>query len=67
MCTDDARFFNHQEPSNVTCRVPEGSDVVEALECFATKDILPGEELSNNYKEFDADQSFDRHFGEHSA
>ena len=57
LCTDDARFFNHQIPSNITCRVPEGPDVVEALECFATKDIQPGEEITNNYTEFDADPS----------
>lgn len=57
LCTDDARFFNHKIPSNVTCGVPGESNVTEALECFATKDIQVGEELTNNYEEFDADPS----------
>ena len=57
LCTDDARFFNHQIPSNITCRIPEGSNLIEALECFAAKDIQPGEEITNNYEEFDADPS----------
>jgi hypothetical protein len=57
LCTDDARFFNHQIPSNIVCRVPEESNVIEALECFATKDIQPGEEITNNYEDFDADPS----------
>lgn len=57
LCTDDARFFNHQIPPNITCRVPEGSGIVEALECFATRDIQAGEELTCNYEEFDADPS----------
>ncbi len=57
LCSDDARFFNHQIPTNVTCRVPDGSTIAEALECFAARDIQPGEELTNNYEEFDADPS----------
>lgn len=57
LCSDDARFFNHQIPPNVTCQIPEGSKVVEALECVAAKDIQPGEEITNNYEEFDADPS----------
>lgn len=57
LCTDDARFFNHQIPSNIVCRVPEGSNIIEALECFATRDIQPGEEMTCDYAEFDADPS----------
>ena len=57
LCSDDARFFNHQIPANVTCRVPDGSNITEALECVATRDIQTGEELTNNYEEFDADPS----------
>ncbi|MCX6787855.1 MAG: SET domain-containing protein [Candidatus Kaiserbacteria bacterium] len=57
LCSDDARFFNHQIPPNVTCRIPEESGIDEALECFAAKDIQTGEELTNNYEEFDADPS----------
>lgn len=55
LCSDDSRFFNHQAPPNVICQVPEGSDSDEALVCFACKDIFPGEELTNDYAEFDAD------------
>jgi uncharacterized protein len=57
LCTDDARFINHQIHHNATCRVPEGHASTEALECFATRDIWPGEELTNDYEEFEADTS----------
>lgn len=55
LCSDDARFFNHQRESNITCRVPANAHFEDALECFAVRDIAPGEEITNNYEEFDAD------------
>lgn len=55
LCSDDARFFNHDDDSNITCIVPSGPHSENALECFATRDIRAGEEITNNYTEFDAD------------
>lgn len=57
LCSDDSRFFNHETDPNTTCHVPENPDSDEALVCFASKDINPGEELTNNYAEFDNDPS----------
>ncbi|MEI6580842.1 MAG: SET domain-containing protein [bacterium] len=57
LCTDDSRFFNHSSKANTTCVVPDILNSDEDLECFAIKDINIGEELTNNYEEFDADLS----------
>lgn len=54
LCSDDARFFNHESNSNITCMVPSGTHIENALECFAVRDISAGEEITNNYTEFDA-------------
>jgi len=53
LCSDDARFFNHDDKPNVSCVVPIGADFEDALECFALRDIAKGEELTNNYAEFE--------------
>ena len=55
LCSDDSRFFNHELNPNTTCRVPVNPDSSDSLECFANRDIQPGEELTNNYCEFDND------------
>ncbi|MCX6717528.1 MAG: SET domain-containing protein [Candidatus Taylorbacteria bacterium] len=55
LCSDDARFFNHQKNPNVVCIVPKNSEFEEALECFAVQDIMKGEELTCDYSEFEAD------------
>ena len=55
LCSDDARFFNHQKSPNVTCRIPSGTHIENALECFAIGDIAAGEEITTDYSEFDAD------------
>ncbi len=57
LCSDDSRFFNHVSTPNTSCYVPEDPDSDEALVCFATKDIEAGEELTNNYAEFDNNPS----------
>jgi len=57
LCSDDARFFNHQKDANTICVVPKNSKFEDALECFALRDIIKGEELTNNYLEFDLDPS----------
>lgn len=57
LCSDDARFFNHQKMGNTMCQVPSKPKFEEALECFATRDIMIGEELTGDYSEFDADPS----------
>jgi SET domain-containing protein len=56
LCSDDSRFFNHADIPNVSCYKPEAAHD-EALVCYASKDIEIGEELTNNYAEFDADPS----------
>ena len=53
LCSDDARFFNHADlPNTHTIRQPDGRylDV-------ATRDIHPGEELTCDYRSFDAEWS----------
>jgi len=53
LCSDDSRFFNHQDQANTICEVPPNSASGEALYCFAVRDIYKGEELTNNYRDFD--------------
>lgn len=55
LCTDDARFFNHSETPNVM------DDAMEEGMVIAGRDIEPGEELTCDYRTFDAD--FERKFG----
>ena len=46
LCGDDARFMNHDDNANLCC--PLDNDV-----SYAVRDILPGEEITCNYAEFD--------------
>ncbi len=51
LCADDARFMNHSDDPNATSLVEgdeEGSTV-------AVRDIEPGEEITVDYYEYDAD------------
>lgn len=57
LCSDDSKFFNHNDKDqNVTCVIPEGFKTND-LVCFALRDIQEGEELTCDYREFDADPS----------
>ncbi len=56
LCSDDSRFFNHDDNPNVSCVIPEGAKNNE-LVCFATRDINEGEELTNDYRDFDAESA----------
>jgi uncharacterized protein len=47
LCFDDARFFNHSENPNVTSQ--QDDDIVD----IAIRDINIGEELTQNYSNFD--------------
>lgn len=47
LCGDDGRFFNHSNDNNC--------DDSKCDVTFAIKDILPGEELTVNYKQFYGD------------
>ena len=49
LCFDDTRFLNHSDNPNLI-----SNDPVEEID-IAAKDIQKGEELTVNYKEFDAD------------
>ncbi len=49
---DDARFFNHSENPNVESTWPNGSEATDVA--VAARDIEEGEELTENYKEYDA-------------
>jgi hypothetical protein len=52
LCFDNARFFNHSE--NPNCVGAPSPDDDEGLD-IAGVDIQPGEEMTNDYREFDDD------------
>lgn len=49
LCADDTRFLNHSENPNLI------SDSLDEEIDIAARDIAEGEELTVNYKDFDAD------------
>ncbi len=52
LCFDDARFFNHSdEPNSIDVDSPDDEEGLDV----ADRDIEKGEELTCNYKDFDAD------------
>ena len=52
LCTDDARFFNHSNTPNTNCvEDPDDEDTAN----IAARNIQSGEELTIDYREFDAD------------
>ncbi len=55
LCFDDARYFNHSD--NPNCKTIESLDDKEGVE-IAGKDIQKGEELTVNYKEYDAEYNY---------
>lgn len=57
LCADDSRFFNHSPNANTVCVYNSMSGSDENLICYAVRNIQPGEEMTNNYEEFDADPS----------
>lgn len=56
LCFDDARFFNHSDTPN--CIEEPSPDGEEEGITVAARDILPGEELTANYNDFDADYDY---------
>ncbi len=52
LCVDDARFINHSSQPNTLDTMED----VEGL-TIASRDILPGEEITSDYQAFDADFS----------
>ncbi|MEK7102921.1 MAG: SET domain-containing protein [Patescibacteria group bacterium] len=54
LCFDDARFFNHSDDPN--CIEIESLEDGEGIN-IAARDILEGEELTCDYRVFDADFS----------
>jgi len=50
LCFDDGRFFNHSDQPNVI----DGVTPETAQSSVAVKDIAPGEELTCDYRTFDA-------------
>jgi uncharacterized protein len=58
LCSDDSRFTNHSPTANVVCVIPPGT-VNNDLECYAIRPILPGDEITNDYREFDAESGED--------
>jgi uncharacterized protein len=61
LCSDDSRFTNHSPDPNIFCIVPEGSTGNE-LVCYAKRAILPGDEMTNDYREFDEESGEDLEF-----
>jgi hypothetical protein len=55
LCFDDARFWNHSENPNCQDTYPSGEK--EGIDT-ALRDIQKGEELTIDYKNFDADYDF---------
>jgi len=53
LCFDDARFFNHHGAPNISCK-PSPQAIAEEDVCIANRTIHRGEELTCNYREFDA-------------
>jgi SET domain-containing protein len=51
LCSDDACFFNHAETPNTESREVAGEDEVITV---AKRDIQPGEELTDDYRTFEA-------------
>jgi uncharacterized protein len=51
LCSDDARFFNHSDTPNTESREVAGEDEVITV---AKRDIQPGEELTDDYRTFEA-------------
>ena len=54
LCADDARFFNHSDQPNMV------DDPMEEGLTIAAREINKGEELTSNYRTYDAD--FDQRF-----
>lgn len=52
LCFDDARFFNHSDRPN--CTEVTSPDDLEGID-VAAQDINAGEELTCDYRKFDAD------------
>jgi uncharacterized protein len=52
LCSDDARFFNHADHPNTASREVAGEEEVITV---ALRDIQPGEELTDDYRTFEAD------------
>ncbi len=51
LCADDARFFNHADTPNTAC-IPDPDD--EETANVSVRDIHAGEELTIDYRTFDA-------------
>ena len=55
LCADNARFFNHSDTPNTDClNNPDDEDTMDV----ATRDIQIGEELTIDYRKFDANPSY---------
>ena len=52
LCSDDARFFHHADHPNTVSREVAGEEEVVTV---ATRDIQPGEELTDDYRTCDGD------------
>jgi SET domain-containing protein len=50
LCADEARYLNHSDDPNIRCN--DGS--TEEDQDIAVRDIQEGEEITINYKEYDA-------------
>jgi SET domain-containing protein len=50
LCADEGNYFNHSDNPNVHSLEREGE---EEMPVYAFRDIQPGEELTENYNEYD--------------
>lgn len=63
LCSDDSRFTNHSADPNILCVIPEGSTNND-LVCYAKRFIAIGEEMTNDYRDFDEESGEDFHYPE---
>lgn len=61
LCSDDSRFTNHSPDPNIVCLIPEGSTNND-LVCYAKRLIEIGEEMTNDYRDFDEESPEDFHY-----
>ena len=50
LCADEARYLNHSEDPNIRCDLDSDDEDLDV----AVRDIAEGEEITINYKEYDA-------------
>lgn len=64
LCADNARFINHSDTPNTR---QAGFSKKNEGRTFASKEIAPNEEITENYHEFDPTEDLEEWFKNHSG